>query len=87
MVDQELERRSICRVWRMLDNYSQPAGDFLFKGAQVNQTGSLAWILLMVLTKISDGTIDQLITDGSNRVITWSGATNSALNIHQWFSN
>ena len=62
------------------------AGDFLFKGAQVNLTGSLGWVFADGYTQVPNATVYQIISDGSNRVkISWraSGVNvpNSALGI------
>ena len=48
------------------------AGDFLFKGAQVNLTGSLGWIFADGYTKVNNDSVYQIISDGSNIIkISW----------------
>ena len=57
------------------------AGDFLFKGAQVNLTGSLGWVFADGYTQVPNATVYQIISDGSNRVkISWRASGVAVLN-------
>ena len=49
------------------------AGDVLFKGKQVNYSGSLAWIFANAYVTVNDSNISNLTFDGTNVVkITWT---------------
>ena len=64
------------------DAAAQPqAGDFLYKGGSVENSGSLGWILANYYTNIGEGSILQVDTNGGTTVkIKWSGVLTNASN-------
>ena len=59
------------------------AGDILYKGLEVNRSGSLGWIYTNFFTEIPDASIFSLTSDNTTTIeIQWgAGVSNQQLNV------